>query len=71
MPSLTVKLPGTLDRKLRATARKRGEKISTLARRALEKEVAAPAPDFAELAAKYKGMFKGPRDLSEREGYGR
>ena len=71
MPSLTVKLPTTLDRKLRAAARKRGEKISAVARRALEKEVAAPAPDFAELAAKYKGMFKGPRDLSEREGYGR
>ena len=71
MPSLTVKLPGTLDKKLRAAARKRGEKISTLARRALEKEVTAAPPDFARLAADYKGMFKGPRDLSEREGYGR
>jgi len=45
--------------------------LSTLARRALEKEVADGAPDFVQLAAKYKGMFKGPRDLSEREGYGR
>ena len=71
MPSLTVKLPGTLDKKLRAAAQKRGEKISTLARRALEKEVAAAVPDFAQLAANYKGMFQGPRDLSEREGYGR
>ena len=70
MPSLTVKLPGTLDKKLRAAAQKRGEKISTLARRALEKEVSAAAPDFAQLAAKYKGMFTGPRDLSAREGYG-
>lgn len=71
MPSLTVKLPGTLDKKLRAAALKRGEKISTLARRALEKEVTASSPDFVQLAANYKGMFLGPRDLSEREGYGR
>jgi predicted transcriptional regulator len=71
MPSLTVKLPATLDKKLRAVARKRGEKISTLARRAIEKEISGGAPDFAQLAANYKGMFKGPRDLSEHEGYGR
>ena len=70
MPSLTVKLPAALDKKLRAVAQKRGEKISELARRAIEKEVSGGAPDFAALAAKYKGMFKGPRDLSEREGYG-
>lgn len=71
MPSLTVKLPATLDKKLRAAAQKRGEKISTLARRAIEREVAGAAPDFAKLAASYRGMFHGPRDLSEREGYGR
>ena len=71
MRSLTVKLPGTLDKKLRAAARNRGEKISTFARCALEKEVTADAPNFAQLAAHYKGMFRGPRDLSERRGYGR
>lgn len=71
MPSITVKIPSSLDKKLRSTAQKRGERLSSLARRALEKEVAAPAPDFAQLAANYKGMFKGPRDLSQREGYGR
>jgi predicted transcriptional regulator len=71
MPSLTVKLPGALGKKLRAAARKRGEKLSTLTRRALEKEVAAAAPDFARLAANYKGMFTGPSDLSTRAGYGR
>jgi len=71
MPSLTVKIPSSLDKKLRSTALKRREQLSTLARRALEKEVATTAPDFAQLAANYKGMFRGPRNLSEREGYGR
>lgn len=71
MPSITVKLPGPLDKKLRATAKKRGEKVSTLARRALEKEVADGSPDFVKLAERYQGMFEGPRDLSTREGYGR
>ena len=28
-------------------------------------------PDFAALAAQHRGMFRGPRDLSTREGYGR
>ena len=71
MPSLTVKIPAALDKKLRSTAAKRREQLSTLARRALEKEVAGAAPDFVKLAASYKGMFRGPRDLSAREGYGR
>lgn len=71
MPSLTVKIPPALDKKLRSAALKRREPLSTFARRALEKEVTASAPDFAALAAGYKGMFRGPRDLSEREGYGR
>lgn len=71
MPSLTVKIPPALDKKLRSAARKRREPMSTLARRALEKEVAAGEPDFVALAANYKGMFRGPRDLSTREGYGR
>jgi len=70
MASLTVKLPGSLNKKLRTAAKKRGEKISTLARRALEKEVAGTAPDFVKLAERYRGMFNGPRDLSTREGHG-
>jgi len=70
MTSLTVKLPEALDRKLRSAARSRGEKLSVLARRALEKEVTAEAPDFAKMAERYKGMFHGPTDLSSREGYG-
>jgi predicted transcriptional regulator len=71
MPSLTIKLPEKLSRKLRAAATRKGEGLSTLARRALTREVESPAPDFARLAAPYQGMFKGPRDLSTREGYGR
>jgi len=71
MPSLTVKIPAALDKKLRSTASKRREQLSTLARRALEKEVTSSPPDFVQLATPYKGMFHGPRDLSAREGYGR
>ena len=71
MPSLTIKLPSVLDKKLRAIAKKRGEKISVTTRRALEKELAGGEPDFVKLAENFRGMMKGPRDLSTREGYGR
>jgi predicted transcriptional regulator len=71
MPSLTIKLPAKLNRKLRIAAHKRKENLSVLTRRALERELAAPVPDFATLAKPYIGMFSGPRDLSTREGYGR
>lgn len=40
------------------------------ARRALACEVQEPEADFAQLAAPYRGMFKGARNLSTREGYG-
>jgi predicted transcriptional regulator len=71
VPSFTVKLPEVLDRKLRAAAHRRRESLSALARRALEREVDADGPDFAVLAARHRGMFRGPEDLSTREGYGR
>jgi predicted transcriptional regulator len=71
MPSLTIKLPATLNRRLRTAAHQRKEKLSVLTRRALERELSAPEPDFATLAKPYLGMFSGPRDLSSREGYGR
>jgi len=71
MPSLTIKLPTKLNRRLRTAAHQRKENLSVLARRALERELAAPAPDFATLAKPYLGMFSGPPNLSSREGYGR
>lgn len=71
MPSVTVKLPAGLDKKIRAAARQRKESVSVMARRALEREVSSGGPDFATLAQKHRGMFRGPRDLSTREGYGR
>jgi predicted transcriptional regulator len=70
MPSVTVKVPTQLNKKLRATARRRGETISMVARRALEREVVSGGPDFAAIAARHRGMFRGSRDLSTREGYG-
>jgi hypothetical protein len=68
---ITVKIPAPLEKKLRQAAMRRGENFAELARRALRKEVEASGPDFATLAAPYRGMFRGPRDLSSREGYGR
>lgn len=71
MPSFTVKLPTQLDKKLRSAARRRGETLSMMARRALEREVVSGGPDFAAIAAPHRGLFRGPRNLSTREGYGR
>lgn len=70
MPSVTIKLPSPLDRKLRAAAKRRGESLSMLTRRALEREVMNDGPDFAALATKHRGMFRGAANLSTREGYG-
>ena len=73
MPSLTIKLPQKINRRLRATARRRGENLSVFTRRLLERELEkpenrpGPEPDFATLAKPYLGMFSGPRDLSARE----
>jgi hypothetical protein len=75
MASLTLKLPATLNRRLRATARRRRENLSAFTRRALESELgkpenrSGPKPDFATLAKPYLGMFSGPGDLSAREGW--
>lgn len=77
MVLLTVKLSATLNRRLRATARRRRENLSVFTRRALEREldrlesIPGHGVDFATLAKPYLGMFSGPRDLSSREGYGR
>jgi predicted transcriptional regulator len=71
MKVVTIKVPPDLAKRLRRAAARRGENFSELARRALRKEVEAGGPDFATMAAPYRGMFRGPRDLSAREGYGR
>ena len=70
MKSLTVKIPETLETKLRNKAKAGNEPVSALVRRALAREMEADAADFAKLAAPYIGMFSGPADLSTREGYG-
>lgn len=70
MKTVTLKIPDDLDAKLRRTIRRRKESFSHLARRALAREVAEHEVDFARLAAPYRGMFQGARDLSDREGYG-
>ena len=51
--------------------RKREGPLVSMARRALEREIVTGGPDFAALAQRHRGMFRGPRDLSTREGYGR
>jgi predicted transcriptional regulator len=70
MKTVTLKIPDHLDAKIRRTVARRKETFSTLARRALARETEEHEADFAALAAPYRGMFKGPRDLSRREGYG-
>lgn len=70
MKTLTVKIPETLETKLRSKAKAGNEPVSALVRRALAREMEADAADFAKLAAPYIGMFSGPADLSTREGYG-
>lgn len=49
---------------------RRNESFSDLARRALARETEEHEVDFARMAAPYRGMLKGPSDLSSREGYG-
>ncbi len=44
---------------------------TAMARRVVKQASAPDGPDFAALAANHRGMFRGPRDLSTREGYGR
>jgi predicted transcriptional regulator len=70
MKTVTLKLPDTLNAKIRRVLAKRKETFSELARRALAREVENEESDFARLAAPYRGMFRGPGDLSVREGYG-
>ncbi len=70
MKTVTLKIPDTLDAKLRLATARRKESFSALARRALVREVEERSADFARLARPYRGMFKGPANLSSREGYG-
>ena len=69
MKTVTIKLPEALDKKLRQHAKAKKQGLSEILRGALERELECGS-DFASLAAPYRGMFKGPFDLSEREGYG-
>lgn len=70
MRTVTLKIPDSLETKLRRVIARRKETFSHLARRALAREVEEQEVDFARLGAPYRGMFKGPSDLSTREGYG-
>ncbi len=69
MKTVTLKIPETLDAKIRRVLKRRKESFSELARRALSREVEA-GQNFADVAGPYRGMFAGPGDLSTREGYG-
>lgn len=70
MKTVTLKIPDDLDVKIRRAIARRKETFSDLARRALAREIEQDGVDFARLAAPYRGMFEGARDLSSREGYG-
>ncbi len=70
MKTVTLKIPDSLDAKIRRAVARRKESFSDLARRALVRETEEDEVDFARMAAPYRGIIKGPRDLSSREGYG-
>ena len=69
MKTITAKIPDSLNDKRRKAAALKKEHFSETIRRALTRELEGPV-DFASLAAPYRGMFRGPADLSVREGYG-
>ena len=70
MKTVTLKIPDGLNAKVQRVAARRKETFSELARRALTREIEEHEIDFARVAAPYRAMFRGPRDLSKREGYG-
>ena len=70
MKTVTLKIPDGLDVRIRRAITRRKESFSQLARRALAREVEEHEADFARLAVRYRGLFKGARNLSSREGYG-
>lgn len=70
MKTVTLKIPENLDAKIRRAVAQRKESFSTLARRALAREVEEGEVDFVRLATPYRAMFAGALDLSSREGYG-
>ncbi len=70
MKALTVKIPETLDARLRRKAKAGNVSVSEVVRRALMRETDGDSVDFARMATPYRGMFSGPADLSTREGYG-
>ena len=68
MKTVTIKIPDAMNEKLRKRAAAQKEAFSETIRRALARELES-SPDFAASAAPYRGMFRGPADLSMREGY--
>ena len=68
--TVTLKIPHSLEVKIRRAVARRKESFSEFARRALAREVEKHEVDFARLATPYRGMFRGPANLSSREGYG-
>jgi predicted transcriptional regulator len=70
MKTLTAKIPAELEVRLKHKAKTGKETVSQIVRRALVRELESDAADFAAIAAPYTGMFRGPKDLSTRKGYG-
>ena len=65
--TITVRLPGDLADWLRRTAKKIGVPKGKIIRDHLERARAAEEKPFMRLA----GTVPGPRDLSQREGFGK
>jgi predicted transcriptional regulator len=70
MKTVTIKIPDSMNQKLRKRATAQKEGFSETVRRALAKELDS-GTDFASLAAPYRAIFHGPADRFMREGYAR
>jgi len=78
MKTISLRLPESLDNRLTAVARQRGQTRSALAREALktffENGGATQTPSCHDLAADLAGCSQGPGDLASNkkhmEGYG-
>jgi hypothetical protein len=70
MKTVTIKISDSMNEKLRRRAAEQKERFSETVRRALARELDGDL-NFSSLAAPFKGIFHGPKDLSTREGYDR
>lgn len=73
MPNLSTKVSPEFARRARNAAKRRGKTVSAFVKEAVAERIQEEAPKslgelFPEIV-RGPGIFKGPKNLSEREGY--